>query len=377
MRTTLFLAVFAGLFSVSLAADAPPAASPTPAPAGETLRVITRDLEPFSFERDGRRVGFAAELWQRVADELGVTFTTELTDSAKNIIGAVAERRADVGVGALTITAEREKVVDFSQPFYDSGLQIAVRQTPPTTLQTIRSTLGQVFNWKSIGSFALLVVAMLLISHLVWMYEHKINEDMWPRDYAKGMWESFWWTISTLLVGGADNKGPVGVGGRIVAIVWMLLSIVLLALLTGSFAANLTVEKLASDINGPRDLPNKEVATIGGSAAETWLQRANARVVPFATIDECLQALADRKVRAVVFDAPILQYALKNGGDRFQDLGLVDAIFDPSNYGFALQQGSPLRERINQALLTLRENGTVERLEKDYFGDQEATAPSP
>jgi len=29
---------------------------------------------------------------------------------------------------------------------------------------------------------------------------------MWPKDYKKRMWESLWWTVSTLLVGGADNK---------------------------------------------------------------------------------------------------------------------------------------------------------------------------
>ena len=35
--------------------------------------------------------------------------------------------QADVGVGALSITAERSKEIDFSHPFYDSGLDILVK----------------------------------------------------------------------------------------------------------------------------------------------------------------------------------------------------------------------------------------------------------
>lgn len=331
----------------------------------ETVRVVTRELEPFSFSQDGRHVGFAMELWEQVAAELGLESEITVTGTAKEIISAVENRSADVGVGALSITAERERVIDFSQPFYAAGLQILVLREPPSTLDTVRSTLSSVFNWKSIGSFALLVVAMLVISHLVWMYEHKVNPEMWPASYGAGMWESFWWTISTLLVGGADNKGPVGVGGRIVAIAWMLLSIVLIALLTGSFAANLTVEKLASDISGPADLPRKNVATVRGSAAESWLQRRGAVVFPFASVEECIAALEARKVRAVVFDAPILQYALKKSGN--ERIALVGPVFDPTNYGFALQQDSPLRERINQALLALSESGATQALRDKYF----------
>jgi hypothetical protein len=84
---------------------------------------------------------------------------------------------------------------------------------------------------------------MFGISHLVWKYEHPINEEMWPRSYWQGIGESFWWTISIFLVGGADNKGPVGKGGRIVATVWMFASVIAVSLLTASLSAVLTVKE--------------------------------------------------------------------------------------------------------------------------------------
>jgi ABC-type amino acid transport substrate-binding protein len=49
----------------------------------------------------------------------------------------------------------------------------------------------------------------------------------------------------------------------------------------------------------------------------------------------------------------------------------VPGLFDPNNYGFALELGSPLRKRINEVLLKLNENGVITKLREDYFGKAE------
>jgi polar amino acid transport system substrate-binding protein len=334
----------------------------------EKIRVVSRDIEPFSFTQDGRRVGYAMELWDQIAREAGLEYEVQTVGTAQEMIDALQNKSADAGVGALSVTAKREESIDFSQPFYESGLQVLVAGGGGSFTDTLFQLAGNLFNWKLIGMFALLVLAMLLISHLVWMYEHKVNEDMWPKSYAQGMWESFWWTISTLLVGGADNKGPVGVAGRLIAIVWMLLSIVLVSLLTASFTTTMTINTLKGDINGPGDLPGRNVATIKGSTSEGWLNARVAKVQSFVSVGECIQALQAKKVQAVVYDAPVLQYNV----NKLQDdkLHLVGTMFDRQNYAFALQQDSPYRERINRALLALSERGVGLELRKKWFGDE-------
>lgn len=341
------------------------AGSSTPSHA-EKIKVVTRNIEPFSFEQDGRRVGYAMELWDQVAREAGLEYDVETAETAAAMVDAVKNKTADAGVGALSVTATREEVIDFSQPFYEAGLQVLVAGGNAGVLDSIGQLLGNLLNWKLIGMFLLLIAAMVGISHLVWKYEHRINEDMWPKDYKLGMWESFWWTISTLLVGGADNKGPVGVGGRIVAIVWMLLSIVLVSLLTASFTTTLTVNSLKGDINGPGDLPGRDVATIKGSTSEMWLNNKGAKVQSFANVTECIAALKSGKVKAVVYDAPMLQYAVSQSGD--DKLQMVGPVFDRQGYAFALQDGSPLRERVNRALLAVTERGVGTELRKKWFG---------
>jgi len=337
------------------------------APAAK-LRIATRNLEPFSFDKDGRRVGFAAELWDQLSRETGHEYEIQVVNSAQEIIDAVKNKTADVGVGAISVTSKREEVIDFSQPFYESGLQVLVAGGGGSFADNIFQLLKNLFSLELIGMFLLLMTAMFVISHLVWRYEHKVNGDQWPEDYKSGIWESFWWTLSTLLVGGADNKGPVGVGGRIVAIVWMLLSIVLVSLLTASFTTTLTINTLKGDINGPSDLPGRKVATVKGSTTETWLNAKGAKVTPFADVVACIAALRDGQVQAVVYDAPVLQYEAGKLND--EKLQMVGPVFERQNYAFALQQDSPLREKLNQALLTMHERGIGIELRKKYFGEE-------
>ncbi len=89
----------------------------------------------------------------------------------------------------------------------------------------------------------------------------------------------------------------------------------------------------------------------------------------FGTVAECVAALQGGKVKAVVYDAPLLQYAVNQAGD--DKLQMVGTVFDRQNYAFALQDGSPLREPINRALLSLTERGVGAELRKKWFGDTE------
>ena len=80
-----------------------------------------------------------------------------------------------------------------------------------------------------------------------------------------------------------------------------------------------------------------------------------------------MTALKKGDVDAVVFDAPILSYTLNQSGDS--SLQLVGPVFEKQNYGFAVQQDSPLREQLNRALLALNERGFLEELRKKWFGE--------
>jgi ABC-type amino acid transport substrate-binding protein len=228
------------------------------------------------------------------------------------------------------------------------------------------------FNWQVGTGFVVALAIMFGISHLVWKFEHPVNEEMWPRSYWQGMAESIWWTISIFLVGGADNKGPIGTGGRIVGTLWMFMSVIAVSLLTASLSAVLTVNSLPGEITGPDDLYGRSVGTVVGSTSENWLNEQTSpsgekiNVKTYQDVQQSINALKSGLIKAVVFDAPILQYHLNN--DKDDNLEFAGDIFERANYGFAVKRDSPLREQINQSMLKLSENGLIDQLKTKWFG---------
>jgi len=336
------------------------------------MEIVTRTIEPFSFTQNGKRTGYSVDLWNKISEELKLEDSYKISGSAKQMIQDISSGKADVAVGALSITAEREKVVDFTQPFFESGLQVLVRKSAQGGGSVLAAIANNIFNWKVGTGFAIALAVMFGVSHLVWKFEHPVNEEMWPRSYWEGLGESFWWTISIFLVGGADNKGPIGKGGRIVATLWMFASVIAVSLLTASLSAVLTVNALPGEINGPDDLYGRAVGTIEGSVAKTWLEKEvnpvgqKITVKPYSDVQTAIEALRSGSVKAVVYDAPILDYYITK--NNATDIELVGGLFEKSNYGFALKQGSPIREPINQVMLQLKENGVIDQIHAKWFG---------
>ena len=343
----------------------------TTAVHAQQLNIVTRNIEPFSFIKNDKRTGYSIELWANIAKELGINSNYVVTGTAKQMIRDVQDNKANVAVGALSITSEREKVVDFSQPFFESGLRVLVRKNAGGAASILAALSHKLSNWQVGTGFAVALAIMFGISYLVWKFEHPVNEEMWPRSYWQGMAESIWWTISIFLVGGA-NKGPISTGGRIVATLWMFMSVIAVSLLTASLSAVLTVNSLPGEISGPNDLYGRSVGTVVGSTSENWLNEQTStsgekiNVKTYQDVQQSINALKSGLIKAVVFDAPILQYHVNKEKDDI--LEFAGDIFERANYGFAVKRDSPLREQINQAMLKLSENGLVDQLKTKWFG---------
>jgi ABC-type amino acid transport substrate-binding protein len=334
--------------------------------AQQKIRVITKPVQPFSFTENGKLVGFSIDLWEAVAKEAGFQFEIRSVDTVPQMLDVLKKREADVAIAAISITAERHAFMDFSQPYYDSGLQILVATNAARSENFATNLSHQFLNWTTFKVVGLVFLVMFAVSHLVWWFERRRNAEMYPEAYAPGVWESFWWTISMLCTGGCEAKGPSGVPARLVAILWMLASIVLIAYFTAAVTTEMTVKSLTGDIGGPGDVPGIKVGSITGSTAETWLRSHKAKVSAYPDVPSAIAALNAGELKAVVYDAPVLRYYLsKQTGTR---LRLVGPTFEKQFYGIGLQQESPLRLPINRALLALNERGFMDTLQKKWFG---------
>jgi len=96
---------------------------------GRKLIIGTRHVPPFAIHtEDGSWKGISIDLWREIASELDLTYELRETD-LKGMVGGLQDGTYDAAVAALTMTAEREELIDFTHPFYNSGLGIAVPAT--------------------------------------------------------------------------------------------------------------------------------------------------------------------------------------------------------------------------------------------------------
>ena len=61
----------------------------------------------------------------------------EETGTWNGIMGELVNRKADIGIGAIKMLAERESVIDFTVPFYDRvGITILMKKTKVININT-------------------------------------------------------------------------------------------------------------------------------------------------------------------------------------------------------------------------------------------------
>ncbi|HTY29535.1 MAG TPA: transporter substrate-binding domain-containing protein, partial [Mycobacterium sp.] len=70
------------------------------------------------------------------------------------------------------------------------------------------------------------------------------------------------------------------------------------------------------------------------------------------------------------FDAPVLQYyATHDGAGTAQ---LAGPIFQDEDYGIVFRIASELHKKVDEALLSIREDGTYEMIKAKWFGSDDA-----
>lgn len=354
MRTALYilLAIF-----LTIPAGGPAAAQQT----GEPMVIATRDAPPFAMQgRDGEWEGVSISLWRDMMEELDLPYRFEAA-SLEDMVQGVADGRFGAGVAALTVTREREEVVDFTHPFHTTGYGIAVRSEAGWWLG-LRNLFSPAFL-SAVGALALILLAS---GFAMWLFERKRNPDQFGGSTAQGIGAGFWWSAVTMTTVGYGDKAPVTTGGRAVALVWMFASVIIISGFTAAIASAITVGSLSTGIGSLRDLRSASVGTVPASASAAFLETENIAFQDYETVDAALAALAGGKLEAVVYDAPLLQYRLKMG--PYGGVEMLDGLYGRQDYAVSLPPGSPLREGLNQAMLRQMADPEWNALKDRYLG---------
>ncbi len=333
-------------------------------PVEGPLKVGVRVAPPFVMpDGAGGYDGLAVRLWQAIAAELGVDYTLHERDISE-LLEQTGRGELDVAVGALTITAERERYLDFSHAWYRTGLGVA---------SSVRSESGW---WAVTRLFLsrdfLMVVAVLALvltfwGALLWLVERKRNREQFSDRPLSGIGAGFWWAAVTMTTVGYGDKAPVTVAGRIVGLVWMFAALITVSAFTATIASSLTVGQLETRVAAASDLHRVPVAALPGTTAAEWLDGEGIAFRHYSSLPEALRALDRGEVEAVVSDEALLRYQIREHGLR--RLQVLPFTLDVQDYGFAVIEAGALREPINRALLEITSGDRWPTWKRELLGE--------
>lgn len=285
-------------------------------------------------------------------------------DGSKNpsyteLVNKVAYNVFDAAVGDIAIVTNRTKAVDFTQPYIESGLVVVV------PIKKINSSA-----WAFLRPFTPLMWAVtglffIIVGAVVWILEHRLNDEF--RGPPKQQLVTIlWFTLSTMFFSHRENT--VSTLGRMVLFIWLFVVLIINSSYTASLTSILTVQQLSSPIRGIDSLvtTNDRIGFQVGSFAESYLMQElnipKSRLMALGSPQEYAEKLEEGVVAAIVDERPYVDLFLSSNC-RFQ---VVGQEFTKSGWGFAFPRDSPLAVDMSTAILTLSENGELQKIH-DYW----------
>jgi ABC-type amino acid transport substrate-binding protein len=221
--------------------------------------------------------------------------------------------------------------------------------------------------------FAQAVIALvglaLVVGFFIWLFERNQNEDF-GGGVKKGLSSGVFWSASTMTQRHSGNLiSPRTLPGRIVATIWMVVSIIAIAVFTAGITSTLTTKQLRGLVHGVGDLSSVRVGAVSGTATEDTLARLRIAHRSFKTLRDGMKALQTGKIDAVVYDKPLLAWAIRENFSS--SIELLDVTFDPQDYAFAVPEGSPYRKALSVAILDATHSDWWERTLSKYLGSNQ------
>ncbi|KAI5577947.1 hypothetical protein BDE02_09G149200 [Populus trichocarpa] len=241
-----------------------------------------------------------------------------------DLVYKITTRVFDAVIGDVAIVTNRTKIVDFTQPYIESGLVVVA----PVKKRNSNA-------WAFLRPFSPLMWAVtamffLIVGAVVWILEHRINDEF---------------------------RGPPR--KQLVTILWFSFSTLFFS----------HMQQLSSTIKGIDSLitSNAQIGFQVGSFAENYLNEelsiAKTRLVPLGSPEEYADALKNGTVAAVVDERPYVDLFLS----EHCEFSIIGQEFTRSGWGFAFPRDSPLAIDMSTAILQLSENGELQNIHNKWL----------
>ncbi|XP_077950612.1 glutamate receptor ionotropic, kainate 3 isoform X2 [Gasterosteus aculeatus] len=338
--------------------------------------------------------GFCVDLLRELANVLGFTYEIRLVPDGRygsqdekgqwnGMIRELIEHRADLAVAPLTITYMREKVIDFSKPFMNMGISILYRK-PNTTNNGFFSFLNPMTPdiWVYILLAYLGVSCVLFViarfSPYEWYDAHPCNpgSDVVENNFT--LLNSFWFGVGSLMQQGSELM-PKALSTRIIGGIWWFFTLIIISSYTANLAAFLTVERMDSPVDSADDIAKQtkiDYGLVKDGATMTFFKKSKVSTFekmwafmsskPSTSLVKSIEDGIQRVLKsdyALIMESTTIDYITKRNCNLTQLGGLIDS----KGYGIGTPIGSPYRDKITIAILSILEDGRLHMLKEKWW----------
>lgn len=355
-KSRLLGAALGILVSLTTLADAAP------------LKIGVHEKPPFAIKNgDGTWRGLAIDVWQAVARSAGLSY--ELIEVPyEEIRQRVADGTLDAAVGEINVSAQDEKVIDFTQPYLISTLGVAVKERK--WREFWKEAIEDFFNW-TVGQFvAGIFLTMLLVSLTIWIVERRHHSGHF-KGGIDGIGSALWFSAVTMTTVGYGDKTPATPLGRIIAICWMFIGVLMVSAFTATVASSMAAARINNSLARISDLRHIACGVLKGSNAERIAMRFGVNTVPLESLEEALRKLGHGELQAVLSDKITLRYlqremARENPPVRFE---IPEFTIRSSFLAIPVRKNHPDFNKINESLLDLTSSEEWDGLVARWIGD--------
>ena len=186
--------------------------------------------------------------------------------------------------------------------------------------------------------------------------------------------DGVYWAVVTMTTVGYGDKTPKTTGGRLIAVLWMLVSVALVSILSTSIISKMTADRVAAGLRlTEADLDGKRLAAVAHSSGAEYLDQRHLRYAPFDDLPAALAAVERGQADAVVNSIGALQYLI---AARFKGtIGAPQGVLEPAYMAVALPPGSALKKPLDRALVEITASPEWRRSKTATSGGRSSLLP--
>ncbi|XP_067640848.1 glutamate receptor ionotropic, NMDA 2B isoform X2 [Eurosta solidaginis] len=354
--------------------------------------------------------GFCIDLLEKFAEELGFTYELVRVEDGKwgtlengkwnGLIADLVNRKTDMVLTSLMINTEREAVVDFSEPFMETGIAIVVAKRTGIISPTAFLEPFDTASWMLVGIVAI-HAATFMIFLFEWLSPSGYNMKLYLQNtsvtpYRFSLCRTYWLVWAVLFQAAVHVDSPRGFTSRFMTNVWALFAVVFLAIYTANLAAFMITREEFHEFSGLNDSrlvhpyshkPSFKYGTIPYSHTDSTIHKyfkdmhLYMRQYNKTSVAEGVAAVLNGNLDSFIYDGTVLDYLVAQDEDcRLMTVGSWYAM---TGYGLAFSRNSKYVQMFNKRLLEFRANGDLERLRRYWMtgtcrpGKQEHKSSDP